>query len=128
MNITMNHILMMQRNCFKIHFESILGKRLVINRNKFDWETLNTPKIKTIFYSNEWTDNDYGTKLRIKCHRRIQRKEKTIDDESCTNWNRIDSFGVELDLEGTIHRNDGYEKFYDDPSDSHNWKDQGNGL
>ena len=62
MNIAMNHILMMQRNCFKIHFESILGKRLVINRNKFDWETFNTPKIKTIFYSDGDAENDYGTR------------------------------------------------------------------
>ena len=81
-----------------------------------------------MFYSLTSERNDYGTKLRFKCHHQIQRKENSIDGELCTNWNRIDSFGVDLDLEGTIHRTDGYEKFYDDPSDSHNWKDQGNGL
>ena len=87
----------------------------MINRNKLDWETLNTSKIKTVFHSDSDTDSDYGTKLRIKCHQRIQRKEKSLDGELCTNWDRIDSFGVELDFNDSIRHTDGYEKFYDDP-------------
>ena len=89
-----------------------------------DWETLNTSKIKTIFYSRNYVDNDYGTKLRIKCHQRIQRKEKSIDGELCTNWDRIDSFGVELNFDDSINQSSSskpssqpvdYENFYDDP-------------
>ena len=80
-----------------------------------DWETLNTPKIKVAFYSDWEADNDYGTKLRIKCHQRIKRKEKTIDGELCTNWELIDNFGVGFGFEGSIHHNDGYEQFYDNP-------------
>ena len=86
----------------------------MINRKKIDWETLNTPKIKTVFYSFPWGDSDYGTKLRMKCHQRIQRKERSIDGELCTNWDRIDSFGVGLDFKGPINHIDGYEKFYDE--------------
>ena len=99
----------------------------MINRKKFDWETLNTPKIKTVFYSEIYEDSDYGTKLRIKCHQRIQRKDKSIDGELCANWDRIDSFGVGLDFDGSIHHSDGYEKFYDDPT-SPDWDYPGNGL
>ena len=88
------------------------GKR-ILNRNKLDWETLNTSKIKTVFYSEH---EDYGTKLRIKCHPRIKRNEKTIDGELCMNWELIDSFGVALDFDGSIRQTDGYEKFYDDPN------------
>ena len=80
-----------------------------------------------MFYSELWGYSDYGTKLRIKCQQRIQRKEKTIDDELCVNWDRIDSFGVELDFKGSIHHTDGYEKFYDDPIDGY-WYWSGNGL
>ena len=101
----------------------IFGKRLIINRNKFDWETFNTSKIKTIFNYEDWAENDYGSKLRFKCHQRIQRKDKTIDGDLCINWELIDSFGV--DLNGSIHHTDGYEKFYDDPG---SWRNQGNGL
>ena len=92
-----------------------------------DWETLNTPKIKTVFFSGNYADNDYGTKLRIKCQQRIQRKEKTIDGELCANWDRIDSFGVQLDFDDSIYHTDGYEKFYDDPIGGW-WDYPGNGL
>ena len=107
----------MQRNCLEFEFGFILEKHLIVNRNKLDWETLNTPKIKTVFYSNWRKDGryDYGTKLRIKCHQRIQRKEKTIDGELCTKWDRIDSFGVKLDFDDSIHHTNGYEKYYNDP-------------
>jgi len=127
--IAINHILTTQRNCLEFHFEFILGEQLIINRNKLNWETLNTPKIKTLFYSGRSVltgrvGNDYGTKLRIKCHQRIQRKEKTIDGELCTNWDRIDSFGVGLDNDDPVYQtdvpdvpvsNEVYENFYDDP-------------
>ena len=101
----------------------------MINRKKIDWETFNTPKIKIVFHSDYWIDSDYGTKLRIKCHQRIQRKDKSIDGELCTNWDRLDSFGVGLDFDGSIHHSDGYEKFYDDPT-GRDWDlgNPGNGL
>ena len=99
----------------------------MINRKKIDWETLNTPKIKIVFYSEWLVPTDYGTKLRIKCHQRIQRKDKSIDGELCTNWDRLDSFGVGLDFDGSIHHSDGYEKFYDDPTGGF-WEFNGNGL
>ena len=99
----------------------------MINRKKIDWETFNTPKIKIVFHSDYWIDSDYGTKLRIKCHQRIQRKDKSINGELCTNWNRIDSFGIKLDFHDSIYHIDGYEKFYDDPTGL-DWKDPGNGL
>ena len=51
--------------------------------------------------------NDFGTKTRFKCHKPIQRKAKTLDDELCTNWNLVDSLGVRwADTEG-------YTNFYD---------------
>ena len=78
-----------------------------------------------MFFSSWRVDNDYGTKLRIKCQQRIQRKEKTIDGELCANWDLIDSFGVELDFYGSIYHTDSYEKFYDDPG---SWGYEGNGL
>ena len=40
---------------------------------------------------------DYGTKIRFKCHKPIQRKNQTLEAELCTNWDFIDSFGVGLD-------------------------------
>ena len=104
-----------------------IGKRLTVNRDKFDWETLNTPKIKTVFYSKLGTENDYGTRIRIKCHQRIERKAKTIEGELCTNWAQIDSFGVRLDFDGSVHHTDGYEKFYDDLRDNTSW-DLGTGF
>ena len=99
----------------------------MINRKKFDWETLNTPKIKTVFHSERWEVSDYGTKFRIKCHQRIQRKEKTLDGELCANWDRVDSFGVELGFDGSIYHTEGYENFYNDPI-SIWWEISGNGL
>ena len=80
-----------------------------------------------VYYSYWTADSDYGTKLRIKCHQRKQRKEKTIDGELCANWDRIDSFGVQLDFDGSIYHTDGYEKFYDDPIYDY-WDYEGNGL
>ena len=102
-------------------------KGLIINRNKFDWETLNTPKIKTVFYSDRGADNDYGIKLKIKCHQEIQRTSKTSEGELCTNWELIESFAVRLDLDCSIHHTEGYKKFYDDLRD-HSWEYPGNGL
>ena len=85
-------------------------EQLTINRNKIEWETLNTSEIKTVFYSSWKNDvNDYGARIRFKCHKPIQRKAKTLEAELCTNWDFIDSFGVNTD---------GYKKFYDDPPES----------
>ena len=80
---------------------------------------LNTPKIKTVFFSDFWLfENDYGTRIRFKCHKPIQRKAKTLEAELCTNWDIIDSLGVRLDLDDSIYHTDGYKKFYDEPHKS----------
>ena len=128
MDIAIIHILTMQRNCLGFDWELILGKQLILNSNKYEWETLNTPKIKTVFYTSRWAENDYGTKLRIKCHQRIERKAKTVESELCTNWELIDNFGVRLDLGGSVYHTDGYENFYDDPRDKDLQWMIGNGL
>ena len=92
-------------------------EQLTINRNKIEWETLNTSEIKTVFYSSWKNDvNDYGARIRFKCHKPIQRKAKTLEAELCTNWDFIDSFGVRLDFDDSIYHTDGYKNFYDDPS------------
>ena len=105
-----NSILTTRRNCLEFDFELILGNRLIVNRNKYDWETFNTTKIKAVFYSIWFTDSDYGTKIRFKCHQRIQRKTRTLKDELCMNWELIDSFGVRLD--DRVHATHVYENFY----------------
>ena len=103
--------------------------RLIINRNKFDWETLNTPKIRAVVHSSYYSDNDFGTKIRFKCHKPIQRKATTIYGELCTNWNLIDSFGVRLDFDDSIYHTDSYKNFYDDPTWlTDDWIYTGNGL
>ena len=61
-----------------------------------DWETLNTQKIKAVFYTYRRSAVDFGTKIRFKCHRPIQPKERTRGGQLCTNWKLIDSFGVRL--------------------------------
>ena len=58
---------------------------------------------------------DFGTRVRIKCHQPIKREEKTLQDESCTNWELIDRFGVRLDFNDSNCHADGYKNFYDDP-------------
>ena len=124
MNIALDHILMTQRNCLEFDFELILEKQQIINRKKYEWETFNTSKIKTV-YMHFGIKTDYGTKLRIKCHQRIKRNEKTIGGELCTNWEMIDKLGVRLDHDGSVYHTDGYENFYDNPRD---WIQSGNGL
>ena len=39
---------------------------------------------------------DYGTRIRFKCHKPIQRKNQTLEAELCTNWDFMDKFGVRL--------------------------------
>ena len=107
--ITIIHISTMQRNCLEINFGFNLGERLIINRDKIDWETLNTSIIKTAFSAYSY---DYGTRIRFKCHKPIKRKAKTLEGESCTNWDSINSFGVRLDLNNSIDNTDGYNQFY----------------
>ena len=62
---------------------------------------------------------DFGTRVRIKCHRPIKRQEKirmkNLKTESCTNWEFIDRFGVRLNFHESINHADGCKKFYDDP-------------
>ena len=85
-----------------------------------NWETFNTPKIKTVYksdpkdYSSTFS-MDFGSKIRYKCHLPIHREKQTGDGETCLNWKLIDSFGVRLDLDETIHHTDDYKEFYDDP-------------
>ena len=77
-----------------------------------DWETFNTPKIKTLFYV-ELDYRFFGTRIRFKCDKPIQRTATTLEGELCTNWDLIDSFGVGLYFN---RHTDRYGKFYDDPS------------
>ena len=130
MAITINRILTTRRNCLKFDSWFYLGGRLIINRNEYEWETLNTPKIKTIFYSYEDRKNDFGTKIRFKCHTPIQRKAETLEGDLCTNWELIDNFGVRLDFDNSIHHTDGYKDFYDDPRDwfLYSFQQSGKGL
>ena len=88
----------------------IYGEQLIINRNKYEWETLNTPKIKIVFGPGQ---SEYETRIRLKCHQPIQRETITLEGELCTNWNLIDSFGVRLDFDDSIFHADGYKNFYD---------------
>ena len=57
--------------------------------------------------------NDFGTRVRIKCHPPIKRKEKTLQDELCTNWESIDSLGVLLDFHDSTCHAGGCKRFYD---------------
>ena len=58
---------------------------------------MNSRKLKVIFNSKAGglrLSNDYGTRIRIKCHQKIERISQTLDDEKCVNWEFMDSFGV----------------------------------
>ena len=65
---------------------------------------------------HQYAVNDFGTKIRFKCHQQFKRKEQTLDGEFCSNWNLIDGFGVRLDFDDTIFHIDGYKNFYEDPN------------
>ena len=65
------------------------------------------------FYMYWDAETDYGTKLRIKCHQRIERKAETIEGDLCTNWERIDGFGARLDLDYLVYHTDVRENFYE---------------
>ena len=85
------------------------------NDAQFNWETFNTRKIKTVFFSPGSRDarayNDYGTKIRIKCYRPMKRKDRTLDGEKCANWQDVDSYGIRLDQSNSSDTV--YKKFYD---------------
>ena len=40
--------------------------------------------------------NDYGSRLRLKCHAAITRNNFTLNNEKCANWTDVDSLGVQL--------------------------------
>ena len=86
------------------------------NDAQFNWETFNTRKIKTIFFSPGNSPgkksvarayNDFGTKIRIKCYRAMNRVDRTSDGEQCSNWQDVDSYGIRSDYY-TVYKN-----FYD---------------
>ena len=85
------------------------------NDAQFNWETFNTRKIKTVFFSPGGNFvrgyNDYGTKIRIKCYRPMKRKDRTPDGERCANWQDVDSYGIRLDQSNSSDTV--YKKFYD---------------
>ena len=93
-----NHISTMRRKHLEFYLRFILSKTLTSNGDKFDWETMNTQTIKVIFNAEAdhriWTPNDYGTRIQIKCHQKIDRISQTLDAEECMNWELMDSFGV----------------------------------
>ena len=77
---------------------------------------MNTSKIKTVFHLHWDTDNDFGTRIRFKCHQRIQRKAKTLESELCTNWKLMDSLGVRIrESNSSVYQRGGYTHFYDYP-------------
>ena len=75
--------------------------------HQLGWETLNTSKVITYFYSNWRSSDEYGSKIRIKCHPPVARKTETLDGEKCVNWDIIDSFGV---------KSNSQRYFYDGPT------------
>ena len=116
----------MQRKHLEFYLRFILSKTLILNGDKFDWETMNTRKIKVIFNGkagrSDRFSNDYGTRIQIKCHQKIDRISQTLDAEKCVNWEFMDSFGVRF--QRRIISEDPYErvwKFYD----SVNWRNIG---
>ena len=85
-----------------------------MNRKKIEWETFNTSKIKTVFYSWWNSESDFGTKIRYKCNLPIQRKKRTLDGDVCLNWKFIDSFGVRLNSNFPMTSTENYDNFYDE--------------
>ena len=82
---------------------------------KLNWETLNTQIVKIIFSSRgefEWL-NDFGSRIRVKCHTKITRLEFTSEGEKCQNWENIDSLGVQLVPMTPPPLYDPYANFYD---------------
>ena len=107
--------------------EQLVNYEFIISKNKINWETFNTQKIRTVFYSNWWTDNDFGTRIRLKCHKPLNRKKQTLDGELCTNWQLIDSFGVRLDFDDSQNNTGSHQNFYDD-SRGYRWEYPGKRL
>ena len=120
----------MRRKHLEFYLRFILSKTLTSNGDKFDWETMNTQKIKVIFNAEAdhriWTPNDYGTKIQIKCHQKIDRISQTLDAEECVNWEFMDSFGVRIERR-TISE-DSYQESVSKFYDSVNWRGIGRRL
>ena len=97
---------------------------MTLNGDKFDWETMHTRKIKVIFNAYGGSllrpSNDYGTRIEIKCHQKIDRISQTVDAEQCVNWEFMDSFGVRIKRR-TISE-DTYEEWFRKFYDSVNWR------
>ena len=72
---------------------------------------MNTRKIKVIFNAVSYA-NDYGTRIQIKCHQKIERISRTLDGVKCVNWEFMDSFGIQSVGLSAVH------KFYQ----SVNWR------
>ena len=92
-----------------------LVSELTLNGDKFDWETMNTREIKLLFNVAARTflgPNDYGTRIQIKCHQKIEQISQTLDAEKCVNWEFMDSFGIKSVGLSVVH------KFYQ----SVNWR------
>ena len=95
---------------FSLNIKFVLNIRKVINVHKFEWETFNTQKIMIYFFSHTlpffgglFTDN-YGSKIRIKCHQPISRRSQTLNGENCSNWRIIDSLEVKASLNESFYR------------------------
>ena len=85
----------MRRKHLEFYMGFDIGLKLTLNKDKFDWETMNTRKIKVIFNAVSYA-NDYGTRIQIKCHQKIGRISRTLDGVKCVNWELMDSFGIDL--------------------------------
>ena len=76
---------------------------------------MNTQIVKIVFSSRgefEWL-NDFGSRIRVKCHTKITRQEFTSKGEKCQNWENIDSLGVQFVPMAPPPLYDPYANFYD---------------
>ena len=114
----------------EIHFKLTVNcSSVTLNGDKFDWETMNTRKIKVIFNAASLYGsslNDYGTRIQIKCYQKIDRISQTLDAEQCVNWEFMDSFGVRIERR-TISE-DSYQESVSKFYDSVNWRGIGRRL
>ena len=92
----------MNANMKSIFYQDTYFIKPYFNDAQFNWETLNTRKIKIVFFEpghSTFTSMylDFGTIIRIKCYDKIGRMALTSDGEKCANWDMVDSFGVRFD-------------------------------
>ena len=53
--------------------------------------------------SSMFVKEEYGSKIRIKCHQPVIRLNKTLDGDNCVNWEYVDSFGVSENFNESLY-------------------------